>query len=518
MAFRTSFAAVFLVSAACQPDISFVPKDPDPEPTYPVILVDPRTLDFGEQTSLDTVRQTVTVTNNGYNTLDVSELTLSVPPSFTVEASTAWPQLIEPAGTWTFDVVFHPLDAGLQEGVITVVSDAMNEPSVPVGVSGSGALPRLEITPDPMRFGELFIPCAQEQLFTLRNVGSEPLVLSSVMLGGAASSLSFPILPPADLTLDLNESYTLPVRFDPSIADRFGAELVVASNDPGGDAHVPITGSARFAQEVTEQYVVPENLPIDVLIAIDQSCSMATHQAQLNSQFASFIQVFASANVAWKVGVLTEQNGCMTIFNAQTPNWASLFTNAISGTDHGLTEALLQLTKTATLAGCNAGFRDPGAPLQIIIVSDERDQSSGWGTANYWSQYVTAYRAYAGAGAPMKVHGVLDTNWQTGGSEEGPAGYNDAISATGGTMLNIYDNNWPSALSGIAQQAVADIGVYELGQRNPDASSVRVWVDGTEWTTGWHYDAARNAVVLDSDPAPNSVIDVSYGVAVNCGP
>ena len=96
--------------------------------------------------------------------------------------------------------------------------------------------------------------------------------------------------------------------------------------------------------------------------------------------------------------------------------------------------------------------------------------------------------------------------------------YIDAVNWTGGTLLNIYDNNWPSALAAIAQQAVADIGVFELGQRNPDPNSVRVWVDGVEQFSGWTYDPARNAVVFDPDPTPNSVVDVTYGVAVNCGP
>jgi hypothetical protein len=115
------------------------------------------------------------------------------------------------------------------------------------------------------------------------------------------------------------------------------------------------------------------------------------------------------------------------------------------------------------------------------------------------------------------VHGVLDTTGATGG-DGGPYGYIDAVSWTGGTLLNIYDNNWPNALAAIAQQAVADIGVFELGQRSPDPSSVRVWVDGVEQFTGWTYDVARNSVVFDPDPAPNAVVDVTYGVAVNCGP
>ena len=520
MTFRTSFAVAALALSACAPEFSFVPKDPDPEDVFAVIDVTPRTIDFGEKNSQETVRETVTVTNIGFNTLDVSELTIAVPPSFTVEPVGTTPQSLTPQATWTFDVVFHPLDSGVQEGTITVLSDAINEPEAPVTVSGKGAIPRLEISPDPMRFGDLFIPCGQEQEFTLRNVGSEPLVISSVMLGGSASMLSFPVLPPADLTLDLNQEYKLPVRFDPTIADRFGAELVVTSNDPAGEAHVGISGSARYAQEVGEQFIVPENIPIDVIVAVDQSCSMDGHAAQLSSQFASFIQVFANANVAWKVGVLTEDNGCMTTLTAATPNWQGQFASAVSyGAGGSYTEALLKLTQNATTAGCNVGFRDPGSPLHIILVSDERDQSPNYGTPNYWASYVTSFRAFAGAGAPMKVHGVLDVNSQTpDASSRGPYGYIDAVSWTGGTLLNIYDNNWPNALAAIAQQAVADIGVFELGQRSPDPSSVRVWVDGVEQFTGWTYDVARNSVVFDPDPAPNAVVDVTYGVAVNCGP
>jgi hypothetical protein len=50
----------------------------------------------------------------------------------------------------------------------------------------------------------------------------------------------------------------------------------------------------------------------------------------------------------------------------------------------------------------------------------------------------------------------------------------------------------------------------------PDPLSVRVYVDGIEWSQDWHYDSATQSVVFDVEMDAGSVIDVYYGVFGTC--
>lgn len=528
---RSATSALLLFAVgACAPDLSITTKPNDPEETYAIVTVDPPLVDFGELASDDVERRTVTVSNVGFSVLAVDEVLLTGPGAFTLElGSEAFPRYVDPGASTTFDVTFQPDEGGEVEARVEVVTDARDNGRVPVDLLGFGAFPHLTISPVPMRFGDRFVPCDTEQTFTLTNDGGETLVVSSIGLEGDVDQLTLGVNQPDGFSIAAGATVRVPVRFAPARAGSVNAEFVVVSDDPGGEARVDVTGAGRFLNEVTDTFDVPELLPIDILFAVDQSCSMGDQQTTLAQQFGAFINILDAADVDWKVAVYTGSDpACFErgILTPNTPGWSTSFSAAVRQGGNGstwdgaaLTEAHLEGVQRAIAndrpGGCNYGFRDPGAPLHIIMVSDERDQSSGWtGASNYWTSYWQSMSNYAGSGS-LTVHAIVDTQSACGESPLGPGGYRELANFTHGSVLNVC-GAWASQFQGIARSAIDDLSFYELSEDDLAVSSIEVTIDGVPVTTGWTYDAARGGLVFDPLPPTPSHIEVTYGQVVTC--
>ncbi|TVQ93207.1 MAG: hypothetical protein EA397_05380 [Deltaproteobacteria bacterium] len=134
---------------------------------------------------------------------------------------------------------------------------------------------------------------------------------------------------------------------------------------------------------------------VDVLLIIDDSCSMAPHQAALGSSFAAFIQWFVTAGIDYQIAVVTtdgidpSKSGRIQgeIMTPDTPNPEGAFTRAvsvgISGSryERGLEMARRALTEPL-ISNENSGFLRDYAALTLVFVSDEDDKSP-WPVHDY---------------------------------------------------------------------------------------------------------------------------------------
>ncbi|MCB9663187.1 MAG: choice-of-anchor D domain-containing protein [Alphaproteobacteria bacterium] len=540
-----SVPLLFAVSlgAACDPDVQFRPRKPGVEQQLPAIEVVPPEIQFGELASVDREQKRIKATNIGYDALTIDGMVLTGDAGFSFVAEESFPKTLLAGESWEFDVAFAPDGGGDAEGLVTVYSDADNADESYVDLFGRGAVPELLIEPSVLDLGDKYVPCGTQGIFTLTNVGTEPLDVTSIVLETADGRLSIGSRVPENLTLVEGQSWDLAIDFDAEVPGATTGRLVVQSTDPAGERTADVEANGVYASLIDKQYDVPEVLPLDIIFAVDQSCSMQSHQTQLNSQIGTFIQALDAGGADWKVGVLTLEDGCFRKdgnstkgwLTPQTSGWEAKFKAAVQlGTDHGLTEALLGLTSLAMdnddpvrkPGGCNIGFRTPGAPLHIIFVSDERDQSSGYATNPmfYFNSYSTRFQSYGtqSVQATVRAHAVVDLNPNGGtncsGPEAGPAGYVQVAGNLGGFTLDVCEPQWPSQLGQIAQQAVDDLYTFKLGTAKPYQPSMVVELDGVPVTEGWVYDPAQNAIVFDDPPPGNSTLDISFGVAVTCSP
>ncbi len=147
---------------------------------------------------------------------------------------------------------------------------------------------------------------------------------------------------------------------------------------------------------------------VDILLLIDDSCSMADEQAKLGSGFEEFVEYFDIADVDYHIAVVTTdmaddaRSGKMVSSGGErviTPNTADagdLFERLVdvgtdgAGFERGLDAAWAALTEPL-VSNENRNFLREDALLSIIFVSDEEDGSVG-PTADF----INAFRGLKG--------------------------------------------------------------------------------------------------------------------------
>ncbi len=163
----------------------------------PAISVSPTSLDFGEIFLGFSGELALNINNDGTDVLTVSDIVSGDPTVTVAPASFSIPA----RGRQVVQVTYTPVAAGPLSTSLTVMSDATNNPSVGVPVSGSAA-PAPAVLVSPASFNEaLFTGGSVGRNLRIRNTGGSNLEVDlSVNLGGAtaAATESWVELPKGD--------------------------------------------------------------------------------------------------------------------------------------------------------------------------------------------------------------------------------------------------------------------------------------------------------------------------------
>lgn len=155
----------------------------------------------------------ITVTNTGVFDLILSSATLNGSAEFTLLSS--FPKTIKPGQSTTIVVRYQPIIEGLSSTVLTIISNAANEPSLSIFITARAEYARIEAS--PLDFG-IVTPqdFPVQRPLVVRNESTLPITLT-------ASSFKFPF--PFDLATSL--PVTIPAGDSTSLSIRF--------SDPGSD-------------------------------------------------------------------------------------------------------------------------------------------------------------------------------------------------------------------------------------------------------------------------------------------
>ncbi|MCB9671567.1 MAG: choice-of-anchor D domain-containing protein [Alphaproteobacteria bacterium] len=484
---------------------------PPEQPGVPSVAVIPPALQWGQLTTDESEVKSFVVRNIGDTVVTVSDITLEGVPSYRILGDLGF-QVAQGEET-EVQVEFAPTAAS-NDAVITVWSDDRDEPTSFVQLSGIGSVPQLTITPDDHDFGAVYVPCSESVTLTLENTGQEPLEITDIEHAsqGDFELLDTNVLP---LVLPVGASTTVDVVFTAAAMGTREGELIVASNDPRGDQTADQSASTDYADDASEQLTVPVNPPVDILFAVDQSCSMDDNSQLLAANFSTFIGQIGAVTGDWQIGVANVDNGCFNagILTPTTPNFAALFSAAVvEGDDPGglatLSEKLLQLTDLAlskTGPGeCNAGFVRPGAQLNVIVVSDEPNRS-----ALTWDAYMTSYQSYLTDPDLLTVSAVIDaSNCSLGGG-----GYPEIVNATGGVVLDLC-GDWAADIDDLGATTVSSVDELQLTQPAAEGT-IDVTIAGSA-ASGWTYDPAANAISFDPPLGEGTTVTVDYAVLSTC--
>lgn len=275
---------------------------------------------------------------------------------------------------------------------------------------------------------------------------------------------------------------------------------------------------------------------VDILLIVDDSCSMGPYQNELSTNFAQFISFFVDANIDYHIGVITtdvyaETGGRIidgTIITNDTPDGEAIFQDLVrvgtegSGTEMGLEAAYLGLTEPR-ISTSNAGFLRDDASLSLIFVSDEEDSSP---LPTY--EYVRTFNDIKGArqrdifnASALVVTDVNDCGFgQSSGSTAGDR-YIDVAGMTTGVIGNICAESFSDIVTELSLNASRLRDTFYLASE-PMASTIEVSVDGELMDctdAGFAYERVvdeegieRPAIVFERDwiPAPSSQIAIRY--------
>jgi hypothetical protein len=376
--------------------------------------------------------------------------------------------------------------------------------------------PEIEVT--SIRTGDFEITpgCESSGQFVVRNIGLGELVVHSAdayaSVPADASAMVGP--EPFPRTLSYLESFT--IEIDVLASDEIDDNIiaVVKSND----SDEPIVQSnldfgAGTSPKRTEEFDVPEGNDADILLVVDNSCSMHEEQSALSSNAERFIDSLEVLGVDYQIAVITTDSSTFVgpIVRPLDPDPSyELSQQVLVGTIGNSTEQGILMASKAMKPG---GMASPGstfmrrdAQLAVVWISDEADYSLG--TPAAWSHEFWGLKSSPGKVSVWSIIGDIPYGCTT--ADPG-YGYFELVTMMGGNWSSICSSDWGTPLGGVASTVSVD-STFELAGE-PIATTIRVWVDGIE-TYDWAYVVADNAVSFNPghapDPGMHVLIEYSY--------
>lgn len=257
--FEVRFAPV--TAGAESADVEIPSNDPD-TPVFslpvtgtglpvPVISVAPTTLDFGEVLIGNEASLGLTVTNDGEADLTIGQLDISGTDlgQFSLQNDDCSGQLLLPAGTCLVTVAFHPDSRGAKAAQLVIPSEAVNDPSLEVPLSGEGiGQPDIEVSPPSLDFGTVAIGGSSDpQTVTVTNLGTADLLLGEIIvIGRDGDQFVIDSDTCSGETLAFEETCSIALVFFPTTPGEKEGILRIPSNDPADDLlDIPMTGIAE---------------------------------------------------------------------------------------------------------------------------------------------------------------------------------------------------------------------------------------------------------------------------------
>ena len=283
------------------------------------------------------------------------------------------------------------------------------------------------------------------------------------------------------------------------------------------------------SQSTVEVYSQSPWEDVDILLVVDNSCSMEPYQEKLANDFGGFFDFFANGEVNWRLAVIHTDgyaNDLGTIrsevVTSDTPNPAEVFAEIVHvGTGGGGVEVGLEAAARA-LNGYNDGFPREDASTSVIFVSDEQDSSPG-SIPDYVNGFynIHGHRSREAFNASaLTVTELADCPPEQFTISSAGTRYIETARLTGGITANLCLDDFEGIVQDLALTTSAMLDSFYL-LRRPDLNTLKVIVDGEDLpceSGAWTYllldrDGTPTPAVkfaADSIPAPSADIVFEY--------
>ena len=201
----------------------------------PLLLLSSSEIQFDSVSLTSDSTINLTVFNLGNDLLQIDSLLIS--PSDDVfkmtDTTISFPYTMETETNVTFPIRFEPVERGITNAQITLISNDPFQDTVLIDLSGEGVAAGLNLSTYMLSFGSVPIDSDSVQNLIIYNTIETGLTVDSIVIDPRNTVFEF-----ADTTvifprvIDAEDSLIFPVRFKPTQPDSVSADLLIFSDDP----------------------------------------------------------------------------------------------------------------------------------------------------------------------------------------------------------------------------------------------------------------------------------------------
>lgn len=495
--------------------------------------VSPTSIDFGVARPGITLDWPVVVTNTGTTPCAfLSAVISSGSATFAVENFTAG--TVAPGASTSFAVRYTPPTSppGSVTGSLVLVSNSMSQPSVVMPLEATVVSNNCILTPAYVDFGTAPANCRSATFnIPVINTCGTPVTISDAVL---SNSTEFTLSASTGGSVPATGQLDFSARYQPADIGADRAMVSFTSTQAGVTLRhvIPLRGVGNSTALTTETFTIQARPSTDMLLVIDNSCSMADKQLSLANAGQALFQFATTGNFNFRFGAMSADSmgqlrGTsvgVPFVDALTPNAATEFASLVnvgtSGTSHACLEpATLALSDTAlALSQRNAGLFRSDSHLGVLCFTDAADQSP-----NPVSFYLGRLAMVRGPQRPdafsYSVVGPFLPLAPSGCSYDGsntPV-HEAAIAQFNGVKEEICSGNAGASAANVLSELLRRRSTTFSLLRPVDASTaLTVSIRGSPVSTGWTHDAVSNRIVFDGLIAPSGGDTVTISYAPMC--
>jgi hypothetical protein len=178
-------------------------------------------------------QQTVTLTNNGNATLNLTNIAITGDYAQTNDC----PAQLGVGSICTFTITFTPTAGGARNGTLVLTDNAPDSPQT-ITLTGSGYVTTTTISPASLTFSNQSVgSTSAAQTVTITNTGANAMTVSGVIPSGDFAQTN------QCSTIAINQSCTINVTFTPTAAGSRTGTLTISDNAQGNPHTVALSGT-----------------------------------------------------------------------------------------------------------------------------------------------------------------------------------------------------------------------------------------------------------------------------------
>jgi hypothetical protein len=353
------------------------------------LALNPSSEDFASVTVGSKRSQTVTLTNTGQTSVNISQASISG-TGYQLSGITT-PLTLDASQSTTLTVSFAPQSTGSSDGSLAITSDGAN-PTLTMALTGTGIpVGALGSNPTSLNFGSVTTGNSKTLSESVTNTGSSSITISHVAITGAGFSLSGIAAP---LTLSAGQSANFSVSFAPTSSGSVSGSVTLTSTASNPTLTIPLSGTGAAASG--QLTVSPGTLALGSVVV--GSSGSATGRLTANGASVT-VTAATTNNSVFSIGGLPLP---VTIPAGQSASFTITFSPKTSGavtSTLNVTSSAQPSTTTETLTG--TGTAAPSHSVNLSWNASTSPNVSGYNI--YRAPYATSCGSYG------KINSVLNT-------------------------------------------------------------------------------------------------------------